>query len=162
MIKLIISLIMLTSCVQHERKMTKNRNEINAVQYRIARPTNQLERVVEFYKNALGLRELGSFKNHEGFDGVMLGLPDASHHLEFTQQVDGEEIPEPTTENLLVFYFDTPQKYAQAVNRMKNMSIPSVEPQNPYWAGKSHTYEDPDKWRIVFFNGVFEPDTAEE
>ncbi len=42
-------------------------------QIRIARPTDQLEKVVDFYKNGLGLTEIRSFSDHEGFSGVMPG-----------------------------------------------------------------------------------------
>jgi hypothetical protein len=27
-----------------------------------------------------------------------------------------------------------------------------VEPENPYWSGKSVTFEDPDGWRVVLCN----------
>ena len=40
---------------------------------RVARPTDQLDSVVRMYLNGLGFEMLGSFENHEGFDGVMLG-----------------------------------------------------------------------------------------
>jgi len=39
------------------------------------------------------------------------------------------------------------------------MNCLPVKPENPYWEDKSKTYEDPDKWRIVLFNGLF---TAEK
>ena len=42
---------------------------------RVARPTDRLEDVVRFYTIGLGLHVLGSFENHEGFDGVMVGIP---------------------------------------------------------------------------------------
>ena len=41
---------------------------------RVARPTDQLEEVVRFYSAGVGLEILGSFQDHDGFDGVMLGL----------------------------------------------------------------------------------------
>ena len=40
---------------------------------RVARPTNDLDAVVGFYRDGLGLQELYRFENHAGFDGVMLG-----------------------------------------------------------------------------------------
>lgn len=46
------------------------------VQFRIARPTDQLDKVVEFYRDGVGLEVVGSFEKHDGYDGVMLGLPD--------------------------------------------------------------------------------------
>jgi len=71
---------------------------------RFARPTDQLERVTEFYREGLGLQVIGSFDHHAGYDGVMLGLPDASVQLEFTQHAHGSPCPAPTRDNLLVLY----------------------------------------------------------
>jgi catechol 2,3-dioxygenase-like lactoylglutathione lyase family enzyme len=76
-------------------------------QVRIVRPTDKLSEVVTFYRDLLGLKELYRFEDYGGFDGVMLGLPGASHHLEFTTHVDGSPCPAPTNSNLLVFYFGT-------------------------------------------------------
>ena len=72
---------------------------MKAVQFRMARPTNQLSEVVNFYQRGLGLKVLGQFQNHDGYDGVMLGLPDKDHHLEFTQYKDKLPLPEPTKEH---------------------------------------------------------------
>ena len=44
------------------------------VQVRVARPTDRLEAVVRFYRDGLGLQEIGSFTGHAGYAGVMLGL----------------------------------------------------------------------------------------
>ncbi|MCA9890680.1 MAG: VOC family protein, partial [Anaerolineae bacterium] len=60
-----------------------------AARVRVARPTDQLEKVVAFYRDGLGLSVIGHFEDHAGYDGVMLGMPDANYHLEFTQHVDG-------------------------------------------------------------------------
>ena len=130
---------------------------MNPVQYRIARPTNNLAKLTWFYTEGLGFKIIGSFTAHQGYDGVMIGLPDSTHHLEFTEHITHAALPEPTKENLLVLYFDTVENYQQANNRLLNLGISPVEPENPYWIGKSETYEDPDKWRIVLFNGTFEP-----
>ncbi|MBO1582816.1 VOC family protein [Bacillus bingmayongensis] len=40
---------------------------------------------VSLYEEGLGLKRIGEFHNHEGYDGVMFGLPDAEYHLEFTR-----------------------------------------------------------------------------
>jgi len=138
-------------------QIMKENTGTGAVQYRIARPTDKLEKVVDFYKTVLGLEEIGVFKQHEGYDGVMLGLPGVDYHLEFTQHADGSPCPAPTKDNLLVLYFDTPLKYNRAVERALQLGNQPVEPENSYWKGKSETFEDPDGWRIVFFNGVYKP-----
>lgn len=47
---------------------------------RVARPTDRLNEVVEFYTQGLGLEVLYKFQDHEGFNSVMLGFPDAYYH----------------------------------------------------------------------------------
>lgn len=76
---------------------------LHVAQFRIARPTDQLEQIERFYCEGLGLKKLGGFKGHRGYTGIMIGLPDASYHLEFTEHVDGSPCPAPTGDNLLVF-----------------------------------------------------------
>jgi catechol 2,3-dioxygenase-like lactoylglutathione lyase family enzyme len=128
---------------------------MKAVQVRIARPTLQLNKVVDFYKNGLGLQEVGRFENHAGYDGVMLGLPDTTYHLEFTQQHNGEPLPTPTNEHLLVLYYDNEKDYVDANTRLQEFGVFPVAPENPYWKDKSETYEDPDGYRIVLFRGRY-------
>ena len=48
---------------------------------RIARPTDQLDKVVRFYTEGLGFKILYQFENHEEFDGVMIGIPGEPYHL---------------------------------------------------------------------------------
>ena len=47
---------------------------------RVARPTDNLEELVRFYRDGLGLEILGSFENHESFDGVIIGAKNAPYH----------------------------------------------------------------------------------
>ena len=129
---------------------------MEAVQFRIARPTNQLSDILRFYQEGLGLPLIGSFENHAGYDGVMFGLPSAGHHLEFTQFEQGSPCPAPTKDNLLVLYYDDPAKYLAAIDRLIRFGVKPVEPENPYWLGKSETFEDPDGWRIVLHNGTYQ------
>lgn len=130
---------------------------MKAVQFRVARPTNRLKQIVRFYNEGIGLNILGQFENHEGYDGVMLGLPDKTYHLEFTQHINKPVLAEPTKENLLVLYYDKIEDYNKANDRLKSFGAMPVEPENPYWKGRSTTYEDPDGWRVILFNGVFNP-----
>jgi catechol 2,3-dioxygenase-like lactoylglutathione lyase family enzyme len=131
---------------------------MKAAQIRIARPTDRLKEVVDFYTHGLGLNIIGSFNDHDGYEGVMLGMSDASVHLEFTQHVNGSPCPAPTRDNLLVFYFDTPTDYKKAVDQLKGIGAKEVEPENPYWNDKSISFEDPDGWGVVLFNGIFTAD----
>lgn len=155
----VIAMIFITSCNnQTNSESPKNQKEMKAVQFRIARPTNNLAQVVKFYHEGIGLDILGEFKGHAGYDGVMLGMPDKTHHLEFTQHINKEPLPKPTKENLIVLYYDSPEEYQKANKRIQNMGITPVEPENPYWKGKSETYEDPDQWRVILFNGIYNPE----
>jgi catechol 2,3-dioxygenase-like lactoylglutathione lyase family enzyme len=123
------------------------------MQIRVARPTDKLDEVVSFYRDGLGLRIVADFKNHSGYSGVMLGSPVDQFHLEFTHAVGGSPCPAPTKDNLLVFYFAEDNVYAAAVQRMKDHGYEPVEAENPYWKGKSYTFEDPDGWRVVIYRG---------
>ncbi|MCA9883680.1 MAG: VOC family protein [Anaerolineaceae bacterium] len=123
-----------------------------AARVRVARPTDQLEKVVAFYRDGLGLPVIGHFEDHAGYDGVMLGMPDAGYHLEFTQHVDGSPCPAPSEDNLLVFYIENEQVIQQITDRLAGMGYPAVPPENPYWLDRSVTIADPDGWRIVLYH----------
>lgn len=83
--------------------------DLSVSQVRIVRPTDKLNEVVRFYKDGMGLRRIGGFKGHQGYDCEILGLPGISYHLEFTHHVNGSPCPAPTRDNLLVFYI--PNQY---------------------------------------------------
>jgi YycE-like N-terminal domain len=76
--------------------------ELPVRQVRVARPTDQLDQVVSFYTEGLGLPELLRFDDHDGYAGVMLGLPGADYHLEFTSHADGSPGAAPSRDNLPV------------------------------------------------------------
>jgi catechol 2,3-dioxygenase-like lactoylglutathione lyase family enzyme len=116
---------------------------------RVARPTDRLAEAVRFYRDGLGLHELGSFSDHDGFDGVMLGLPGASWHLELTHRPGHSAGRAPGEENLLVLYLPERAAWDAAVRRMIDHGYPSVAPFNPYWAERGQTFEDPDGYRVV-------------
>jgi catechol 2,3-dioxygenase-like lactoylglutathione lyase family enzyme len=122
---------------------------VAVVQVRVARPTDRLEEVVRFYCDGLGLPELYRFADHDGYDGVMLGLPRRSYHLEFTRHRDGSPCPAPSLDNLLVFYIPQASHFERLRDRLIALGHEPVAPENPYWLDKSLTFEDPDGWRIV-------------
>ncbi|MBX0292775.1 VOC family protein [Hymenobacter sp. HSC-4F20] len=116
---------------------------------RVARPTDQLAAVVRFYRDGLGLLELASFKAHHGFDGVMLGHPQAPYHLEFTHQPGHTAGRAPTQDHLLVFYLPDPTEWQAAVGRMRARGYLPVPAYNLYWDQLGLTFEDPDGYRVV-------------
>jgi catechol 2,3-dioxygenase-like lactoylglutathione lyase family enzyme len=73
------------------------------MQLRVARHTDRLDAAVEFYRDGLGLPEIGRFHDHDGYDGVFLDIPGTGAHLELTAG-GGHGAPEPHPESLLVLY----------------------------------------------------------
>ena len=71
------------------------------MQVRFARHTDRLEDVIGFYRDGLGLPEIGRFENHDGYDGVFLAVPGTDAHLEFTSG-GHHNAPSPHPETLLV------------------------------------------------------------
>ena len=116
---------------------------------RVARPTDHLDEVVRFYRDGLGLEMLGSFEDHAGFDGVMLGTHGGGYHLEFTRKRGHAAGRAPTQDNLLVFYLPDPAAWTAAVQRMIDTGYAPTPSFNPYWDARGRTFEDPDGYRVV-------------
>jgi catechol 2,3-dioxygenase-like lactoylglutathione lyase family enzyme len=124
---------------------------------RVARPTDRLDEVVRFYTDGLGLRVIGSFEDHDGFDGVMVGAPGAAYHLEFTRKRGHAAGRAPTEDNLLVFYLPDLEEWRRAVARMQSAGYQPVASFNPYWDHHGKTFEDPDGYRVVLENASWRP-----
>lgn len=120
---------------------------------RVARPTDDLERLLPFYCDGLGLRVLYRFTDHDGFDGIMLGWDGAPYHLEFTRAHGHTAGRAPTLDNLLVFYLPERIAWEAAVARMRTAGFESVVAFNPYWDRSGATFEDPDGYRVVLQQG---------
>lgn len=101
------------------------------------------------YSRGLGLRILGSFQNHDGFDGVMLGAPEAGYHFEFTRSRHHPVPPSPTVEDLAVFYIPAAAEWRDTCAHMAAAGFRQVAAFNPYWEARGRTYEDPDGYRVV-------------
>jgi len=124
---------------------------------RFARPTDKLDEVVRFYTQGLGLQILGRFENHEGgFDGVMIGIPGAAYHLEFTHQRGHCVGRAPTSDNLIVFYLPNHQEWQQLVEHIKVTGYEPIPSYNPYWDKNGVTFEDPDGYRVVLQNAAWD------
>lgn len=122
---------------------------------RVARPTDHLDEVVRFYTEGLGLAKLDAFEDHEGFDGVMVGVPGADYHLEFTRRRGHESGAAPTQDHLLVFYLPDRAEWQKAVDRMVAAGYSPVASFNPYWDRAGRTFEDADRYRVVLQNGLW-------
>jgi catechol 2,3-dioxygenase-like lactoylglutathione lyase family enzyme len=115
------------------------------VQLRVARHTERLDEVVAFYRDGLGLPEIGGFRGHDGYDGVFLAVPGTGAHLELTAG-GGHGAPAPHAESLLVLYLGDDAAVRAAAQRL---GVEPVAPANPYWAEHGLTFADPDGFRVV-------------
>ena len=104
------------------------------------------------YCRGLGLRVVGQFEDHQGFDGVMLGHPGAEHHFEFTYCRTHPVAPTPTPEDLIVYYMPETAAWEAACARMEGAGFRRVASLNPYWETHGRTYEDGDGYRVVLQN----------
>lgn len=115
------------------------------MQLRVARHTERLDELVRFYRDGLGLREVGGFHEHDGYDGVFLEVPSTGAHLELT--AGGEHgAPAPHPESLLVFYLGDEETVRAVSSRL---AVDPVRAANPYWDEHGVTFEDPDGFRVV-------------
>ena len=116
---------------------------------RIARPVSDLALTKDMYCRGLGLRVIGSFEDHKGFDGVMLGAVGPDYHFEFTCYRKHPVRPAPTVEELTVFYVPSEAEWRAACASMLAAGFKRVTAFNPYWEARGRTYEDGDGYRIV-------------
>ncbi len=111
--------------------------------------------VIFFYRDGIGFDVIGTFQDHDGFDGVMLGASGAAYHLEFTQKQGHVAGRAPTEEDLLVFYVPDNNEWQAVVDRMAAHGYLPAKSFNPYWDRNGRTYEDPDGYRVVIQNAVW-------
>lgn len=119
---------------------------------RIARPTDNLQEIAEQYSTGLGFKVLGSFEDHDGFNGIMIGHDLQPYHLEFTHHIGTEVGRAPTQDNLLVFYIPDSDQWAATCASMSSAGFKEVVSYNPYWDRIGKTFEDLDGYRVVLQN----------
>lgn len=128
---------------------------MNVPVLRVARPSDRLEEVVTQYRQGLELEVLASFEDHDGFDGVILGHPNAPYHLEFTRRAGHPSGDAPTQDNLLVFYLPETSQWGQRCAAMRQAGFRECPSFNPYWDHHGKTFEDTDGYRVVIQNAAW-------
>ena len=119
---------------------------------RIARPVSNLDLSCEMYCRGIGLQKLGSFTDHAGFSGYMLGRPELDWHLEFTQCHHHPVSPSPSDEDLLVLYVPDTTLWNITCSNMDEAGFVRVDSFNPYWDVDGVTFRDHDGYRTVIQN----------
>ncbi len=127
-------------------------NALSRAHLRVARSTSRLLDVVAFYRDGLGFEVVGSFEEHDGFDGVMLAPAGATWHLELTHEHGAVARRAPDAESLLVLYVPDREEWSACVERIQAHGHRAVASHNPYWDLRGKTFEDPDGYRVVLEN----------
>lgn len=121
------------------------------MKFRIARHTNDLEKLKVFYTKILNFELLGSFNNHDGYDGIFMGKPNLDWHLEFTMSNEIIEFNF-NEDDLFVLYPEEINEYNSLIENIKKYNINFIEAKNPYWNENGKTIQDPDGYRIIISN----------
>jgi catechol 2,3-dioxygenase-like lactoylglutathione lyase family enzyme len=118
------------------------------MQVRVSRPTRDLETARRFYAEQLGLPVVASFEDHDGYSGVVFGLPGASRQLELVWHEAAA--PAPTEEDQLVFYLGSAEEVARAASRLRAAGLEPRQAVNPYWRKNGGVcFVDPDGYWFV-------------
>ena len=123
--------------------------DLGKAHLRIVRPSDDLAGNLKFYRDGLGFEVLTEFKDHDGFDAVILGHAEAAYHLAFVHKAGHKAGRAPSEDNLLVFYVPDADAWKRAVARLEDLGHTPVKAFNPYWDRKGKTFEDPDGYRVV-------------
>lgn len=115
---------------------------------RVARHTNDLKKIENFYVNILGFERLGGFQNHNDYDGVFIGKPNLDWHFEFTQS-EAKAIHAFDEDDITVLYPATISEYNKFINRLLQNNISFIASKNPFWNENGKMFLDPDGFRIV-------------
>jgi hypothetical protein len=120
---------------------------------RADRPVIELARTKDMDSRALDLRVVGSFDDHEGLDGVMLGVHGGAVHFEFTHSRRHPVLPTPTVEDLVVLFIPPEREWKATCAAMVAAGFRQVTTFNPYWEATGRTDEGCDGFRIVLQQG---------
>ena len=121
------------------------------MKFRIARHTNNLNQLKSFYIDVLGFEVLGSFENHDNYNGIFIGKPQFDWHLEFTQSNEIVEFNY-NEDDILVFYPEKISEYNQLLENIQKQNISIIKAKNPYWNENGKMILDPDGYRVIISN----------
>ncbi len=116
---------------------------------RIARPTDNLQIITKIYIEGLGFELLAEFKDHNDFDGSIIGHKNHQYHLEFTHHRGTLVGKAPTQDHLLVFYISESIEFEDACKQMVKAGFLMEPSYNKFWDESGVTFEDVDGYRIV-------------
>ncbi|WP_343694130.1 VOC family protein [Flavobacterium sp.] len=115
---------------------------------RVARHTNDLKKIEDFYVDILGFELLGNFQNHNNYDGIFIGKSGLDWHFEFTKS-NVEAKHSFDEDDVIVLYPKTISDYDTLINKLIHNKIETITAANPFWNENGKMIQDPDGYRIV-------------
>lgn len=117
--------------------------------FRYARHTTDLNKIEKFYTEIVGLEKLGSFENHNNYNGLFLGHNNSNWHLEFTTSPEKPK-SKFDEDDILVFYVNSETEFKRIKKILNQKKIKLEIPKNPYWAENGIMISDPDNFKVIF------------
>jgi hypothetical protein len=98
--------------------------------------------------DAVGFGVLAQWEDHEGYDGAVLSIGNATRQLELLQHHG--VIPTPTSEDQIVLYLGSASAVNEAVERVRQAGHQPVISPNPYWEHDgAKCFVDPDGYWLI-------------
>lgn len=115
---------------------------------RVARHTNDLKKIEDFYINILGFELLGGFDNHNNYDGIFIGKSGLDWHFEFTQS-NTKAKHSFDEDDITVLYPKSILDYNELIKKISHQNIETIAAVNPFWNENGTMIQDPDGYRII-------------
>ncbi|MRX69948.1 hypothetical protein SAMN06265349_101124 [Flavobacterium resistens] len=115
---------------------------------RVARHTDDLKKIEDFYVNILGFEQLGEFLNHNNYNGIFIGKSGLDWHFEFTQS-NNKAKHTFDEDDVIVLYPKSILDYNNLINKLEHHNISTIAATNPFWNENGKMIQDPDGYRIV-------------
>ena len=109
---------------------------------RVVRWSAHYDEAVAFYRDAIGLRVLETFRDSYGLDGTILGLPGGPVHLEIVRLAERASLARGLDQ--LVFYLPDAAAQEQVRARLAAAGLHPVAQIDCWQANGGITYQDPD------------------
>jgi catechol 2,3-dioxygenase-like lactoylglutathione lyase family enzyme len=116
---------------------------------RITRPTRELEATLKFYVEGLGGTKTDHFRDHAGYSGDIVQLPDCDVEIELVHGPAMAHSPAPTPEDALVLQAASVSDLSVTARRLARLGHQPVRTENPYWHGRGATWRDPDGYLLI-------------
>lgn len=115
---------------------------------RVARHTNDLKRIEDFYVDILGFEQLGGFEKHNNYDGIFIGKSGLDWHFEFTQS-NTKAKHSFDEDDITVLYPKSILDYNELIKKISHQNIETIAAVNPFWNENGTMIQDPDGYRII-------------